>query len=208
MKIILVAGSSRSGKTSIVNKITRNYPPNSSVEVIHMDRFYKSLSRRQQRDAKKNLYNFDHPNAIEWDLFKKTVEDLINGKKVLLPTYNYVTHSRTSNVLELDGSKIDVIIIEGIFGLYDSELNNLASLKIFVDVDPDVCLSRRILRDVKERGRSSSEVVNQYLKFVKPSFEDCIIHTKRYADIIIPRGAENQPAMSMLLTFLQSGLKH
>eukprot|EP01080_Neovahlkampfia_damariscottae_P003963 gene3963-7219_t len=195
--IIGIAGGTASGKTTVTNSIVKHLG-DQRVAVVAQDSFYKTLNTTQQITAKKNEYNFDHPDAFDTELLFETLQSMKKGKKVQIPVYDFVTHSRsTTESCEIFGA--DVIIIEGILILYSKELRELMNLKIFVDTDADTRLARRIKRDISERGRDLSGVLTQYEKFVKPSFDDYISPTKKFADIIVPRGGDNLVAIDLLV---------
>jgi uridine kinase len=132
------------------------------------------------------------------------MEKLKAGKNVAIPLYDFKTHSRSKKTKHVYGA--DVIIVEGIFVLYDQKLRNLLDIKLFVDTAEDICLARRLRRDIAERGRDVTSVLNQYERFVKPAFEDFISPTKQYADIIIPRGADNKVAIRLVASHMQTQL--
>jgi uridine kinase len=159
------------------------------VVLLSMDSFYKALSPEEIELAHHNDYNFDHPNAFDYDLLFETLTKLKAGKSVQVPIYDFKTHSRLAKTRHVYGA--NVIVFEGIFGLYDPKINALMDLKLFVDTDDDTRLVRRLKRDISERGRDMQGVLRQYHRFVKPMFDEYIRPTMRNADIIIPRGAEN-----------------
>ena len=130
--------------------------------------------------------NFDHPSMFDWDLIKETLHALRRGEDVTIPDYNYVTCQRNQPGLLRKWSPL--VIFEGIFGLYDKEINDLFDLKIFVHTDDDIRLARRMLRDIVERGRTVEGVLKSYHRFVKPAFIEFVKPTMKYADIIVPRG--------------------
>lgn len=161
-----------------------------------MDSFYKSLTEKQKEIARENNYNFDHPDAFDFDLMFSALKDLKAGKSVEIPVYDFTTHSRIEETQVLYGAS--VVVFEGILSFYDKAVRDLMDLKIFVQTDADVRLARRLKRDIAERGRDMSGILEQYSKFVKPSFDDFIQPTVRYADVIVPNGLENQAAIKLL----------
>ena len=143
-------------------------------------------------------YNFDHPDAFDFEALGSTLESMKTRQPVSVPKYDFARHSRVEdNAADLDAA--DVIIVEGILTFYDPLIRNLMHMKIFVDEDADICLSRRITRDVKSRGRSVDSILTQYTRFVKPAFERFILPTKRHADIVVPRGGDNLVAIDLII---------
>ncbi|CAG8519696.1 18681_t:CDS:10 [Acaulospora morrowiae] len=202
--LVGVAGGSASGKTSVSKRILKNLNVPWVIQVS-MDSFYNILTPEQRNEAANNNYNFDHPDAFDFDLLLETLKNLKEGKKVEIPEYDFVTHSRLSKTTTLYGA--NVIIFEGIFALYDRRIMDLMDMKIFVDTDSDIRLSRRLIRDINERGRDLNSVLRQYLKFVKPSFDQYIQPTMKNADVIIPRGLDNLVAIDLITKHIQSHLR-
>jgi len=201
--VIAVAGGTASGKTSVCDIIVRDLGLDQSrVAIISQDCFYKPLSKADQLNVKE--YNFDHPNAFDFDLIDETFKDLHEGKAIKVPIYDYVTHSRRPEATSL--CAIDVILFEGILVFYQSRLMKYFNIKIFVDTDADIRLARRILRDMASRGRDLQSVLQQYQNFVKPAFDDYILPTMKNADVIIPRGADNVVAIDILLQHIKTKL--
>eukprot|EP01119_Soliformovum_irregulare_P012321 TRINITY_DN318_c1_g2_i2.p1 TRINITY_DN318_c1_g2~~TRINITY_DN318_c1_g2_i2.p1 ORF type:complete len:349 (-),score=111.65 TRINITY_DN318_c1_g2_i2:434-1480(-) len=200
--VIGICGGSASGKTSVCNEVIRllNVP---WVAVLSQDSFYKGLSHEQISSVAS--YNFDHPNAFDWDLMVETLSSLKEGKIIDVPVYDFKTHSRSKETKQIYGA--DVIIFEGIMIFHSPELRNHFDMKIFVDSDSDVRLARRIKRDVAERGRDLEGIISQYFKFVKPSFDDYIMPTMKFADIILPRGLENIVAINLIVDDIRDKLK-
>jgi len=200
--IIGVAGGTASGKTSVCNLIVNRLGiDNHRVAIISQDCFYKSLTEENHKHVVD--YNFDHPDAFDWELIEETLLNLKQGRTVRIPHYDFVTHSRVAN----EGTticSIDVILFEGILALWKPSVMQYMNMKIFVDTDADTRLARRIKRDIKERGRDLDGVLIQYQKFVKPAFDEYILPTKRYADVIIPRGADNLVAIDLIVQHLKS----
>ena len=198
MTIIGIAGGTGSGKTTVVNKIVEALPPH-YVAVVPLDSYYNDTT--DMTDEERKAINFDHPDAFDWDLLKKQVNDLRNGKAIEQPTYSYILSNRLPETIHVEPKP--VIIIEGIMTLVDKKLRDLMDLKIFVDTDPDERLIRNIQRDTIDRGRTVSMVVNRYLDVLKPMHEQCIEPTKRYADLIIPQGGENKRGISILCKYIE-----
>jgi len=191
--IIAVAGGSSSGKTTVVNKIISNFLTE-KVEVIRHDDYYKDQSEMTIEERRK--INYDHPLSLDNDLFYSQVLDLVNGKSIDKPTYDFVELNRTKITEKVYPAEI--IILEGILILEDERIRNLADIKIFVEADDDIRLIRRIKRDTTERGRTLDNVLNQYLSTVKPMHHAFVKPTKRYADIIIPNDYSHDVAVDLI----------
>ncbi|ORZ03416.1 uracil phosphoribosyltransferase-domain-containing protein [Syncephalastrum racemosum] len=201
--IIGVAGGSASGKTSVAERILKNLNV-PWVIIVSMDSFYNVLSPEQSAEAHKNNFNFDHPSAFDYDALYESLYKLKHGKSVDIPIYNFSLHARESKTTRIYGA--NVVIFEGIYGLYDKRIRDLMNLKVFVDTDADIRLARRLLRDIAERGRDLEGVLQQYERFVKPAFDDHIQPTVKYADVIIPRGLENVVAIDLITKHVQRQL--
>jgi uridine kinase len=201
--IIGVTGGSASGKTSVCEAIVSalSLP---WVGLLSMDRYYKVLSQDEIDVCKKGLYNFDHPDAFDVDQLYEDIVQLRQGKAVDVPVYDFVTHSRSPQCDRMYG--VDIVIVEGILLFYNPKIRELLDLKIYVDTDNDLRLSRRIKRDIVERGRSVENVLDQYQRTVKPSFEQFIQPTKRFADLIVPWNDTNQAAIELLTQHIASKL--
>ncbi|BFZ20495.1 hypothetical protein BsWGS_23534 [Bradybaena similaris] len=206
--LIGVAGGTASGKSTVCSKIMEQLGQQSILEhnrrvtIISQDSFYRDLSPEEHRKASRGEYNFDHPDAFDVELMHKTLLDVKAGRRVELPTYDYVAHKRAS-----DGTTVihcaDVVLFEGILVFYFPEIRDLFNMRLFVDTDPDTRLSRRVLRDTEERGRELEQILNQYMTLVKPAFEEFCLPTKKYADVIIPRGADNVVAIDLIVQHIQ-----
>ena len=191
--IIGVTGASASGKTTVCEKIIDGLGDQRCV-LISLDWFYHGLPNGINAEH----YNFDHPDAFDYVSLKETIEKMSKRYPISVPMYNFKKHARdVENCIELDVA--DVIIIEGILSFYDRDIRSMMHMKIFVDEDADICLARRISRDTIERGRTVDSILNQYKRFVKPSFEEFIQPTKRYADIVVPRGGDNLVAIDLII---------
>ena len=187
--IIGISGGSCSGKTSISKKFNQSFGSNSIV--ISEDSFYKSLSITDLENIED--YEFDVPSSIDFDKIENIISNIKFGvKKLLIPIYDFNTHSVTGDLL-IDISSVSIIIFEGIFLFYYENIRNLLDIRIFIDTDSDIRLSRRINRDIHERERSLQTILSRYEKFVKPSFHKYVDITKKYSNIIIPFGIENYP---------------
>lgn len=203
MLVIGIAGGSGSGKTTVVRAITEKLK-NEKVVVIPQDSYYKDSS--DLTDEEKRAYNFDHPNAIDWDLLCKQLAELKKGKSVRQPVYSYISCSRskTETVLVEPG---DVIIIEGILIFTCEELRKQLDVKIFVDADDDDRLMRVMARDITERGKDVRWVIERYSRTVKPMYLQFIEPSKRYADIVIPQGGHNKVAVDIITNTIEKSLK-
>ncbi|KAJ5123571.1 Uridine kinase [Penicillium atrosanguineum] len=204
LSIIGIAGSSGSGKTSVAMEIVKslNLP---WVVILVMDSFYKTLTPEEHRMAHANEYDFDCPDSIDFDLLVNTLKDLKQGKKAHIPVYSFADHQRQPQTTTLYSPR--VLILEGILALHDSRINDLLDVKIFVEADMDVCLGRRVLRDVRERGRDVDGIIKQWFKFVKPSCTKYVEPQRGISDIIIPRGIENTTAIDMVVKHIQRKLQ-
>ncbi len=193
--IIGIAGGTGSGKTSVTNRVIESLDM-SRVLVIQHDSYYKDIG--VYPDPNPALINFDHPDSLETPLLIDHLRALRRREKVRQPLYDFATHRRTSEWREL--APCDVIIVEGILIFVDSQLRDLMDIKIFVDTDADERLIHRLRRDIVERGRSLDSVLQQYTGTVKPMHLEFVEPSKHWADIIIPRGAENRVAVDMVVT--------
>lgn len=201
MLIIGIAGGTGSGKTTVVRKIIESLPPG-EVVLLPQDSYYKDSSHVPVEE-RQNI-NFDHPDAFEWSLLSKHVSMLKEGKDIEQPTYSYLTCTRQPETIHIVPR--DVVIIEGILALCDKKLRNLMDLKIFVDADSDERLIRVIQRDIVERGRTAEAVMERYTRVLKPMHQQFIEPTKRYADLIIPQGGNNNIAVNILTMFIEKNL--
>ena len=194
--VVGLCGGSASGKTTLAKRIIEELNVQ-WVSLLSMDSFYKELNEDEIEKAHKNDYDFDHPDAYDFDLLIQTLKELKGGKQVHIPIYNFNTHSREPMTKTVYGA--NVIIFEGIMAFINKDLRDLIDIKIFVDTDADIRLARRLKRDICERGRNISSVIAQYNRFVKPSFEYQIAPTMAYADIIVPRGGDNSIALDLIV---------
>ena len=196
--IIGIAGGTGSGKTTVVQKIVEALPPH-YVAVVPLDSYYNDTTH--MTDEERHNINFDHPDAFDWKLLNKQLNDLREGRAIEQPTYSYIQCNRMPETIHVEPKP--VIIIEGIMTLIDKKLRNLMDLKIFVDTDPDERLIRNIQRDTIDRGRTVSMVVERYLSVLKPMHEQFIEPIKRYADLIIPQGGENKRGIAILCKYIE-----
>ena len=202
MLIIGIAGGTGSGKSTVVRKIVESLGEK-EVVVLPQDSYYKDSSHVPVEE-RQNI-NFDHPDAFEWSLLAKHVADLRNGKCIEQPIYSYLTCTRQAETIHIEPR--EVIIIEGILALCDEELRQMMDLKVFVDADADERLIRVIQRDIIERGRTAEDVMKRYVKVLKPMHNQFIEPCKRYADLIVPEGGNNQVAIDILTMYVKKYLK-
>ena len=202
MFIIGIAGGTGSGKTTVVRKLIERLPKG-EVVVIPQDSYYKDSSH-VPAEERQNI-NFDHPDAFEWPLLAKHIEQLKKGQAVEQPIYDYITSSRLQETVHVEPKEI--IIVEGIMALRDYHLRQQMDLKIFVDADADDRLIRLIRRDIIERGRTPETVISRYERIVKAMHWEFIEPTKKFADIIIPQGGENVKAIQALQMSIRYFLK-
>jgi uridine kinase len=202
MMVIGIAGGTGSGKTTVVKKIIDNLPAG-KVAVISQDSYYKDSSHLPLEERQK--INFDHPTSIEFDLLTDHIVKLKAGKPVQKPIYSYITCTRSNETREIQPKA--VIIIEGILVLFPASLRNQMEIKVFVDCDSDIRLSRVIQRDIIERGRNVQTILDRYEKTVRPSHIQFIEPTKQFADIIVPEGGNNMVAINILTNYILQNLK-
>ncbi|XP_074590174.1 uridine/cytidine kinase UKL1, chloroplastic-like [Curcuma longa] len=197
-----VCGGTASGKTTVCDRIIQQLHDH-RVVLVNQDSFYCGLTAEESKHAQD--YNFDHPDAFDTEQLLECMKKLKSGYSVNVPIYDFKKHQRCpENFRKVNAS--DVIILEGILVFHDSRVRDLMNMKIFVDTDPDIRLARRIKRDTIERGRDVNSVLEQYGKFVKPSFDDFILPSKKYADVIIPRGGDNIVAIDLIVQHIRTKL--
>jgi uridine kinase len=201
MLVIGIAGGTGSGKTTVVRKIIDRLPAD-EVVVLPQDSYYRDSSHIPLEE--RFDINFDHPNSIEFDLLVDHVKELKKGNSIEQPIYSYLTCTRSDETVSI--SPRDVVIIEGILVLTHPELRDLMDLKVFVDTDPDDRLIRVINRDILERGRSATTVMERYQNTVKPMHLQFIEPTKRFADLIVPQGGDNEIAIDILTMYIEQNL--
>ncbi|MCL7046151.1 hypothetical protein MKW94_019947 [Papaver nudicaule] len=200
--VIGVAGGAASGKTTVCDLIIEQLH-DQRVVLVNQDSFYHNLSEEELKRVQD--YNFDHPDAFDTEKLISTMENLKDGKAVDIPKYDFKSYkNKTLQSRRVNPS--DVILLEGILIFHDSRVREMMNMKIFVDTDADVRLARRIRRDTVEKGRDIGQVLDQYSKFVKPAFDDFILPTKKYADIIIPRGGDNHVAIDLIVQHIRTKL--
>jgi uridine kinase len=199
--VIGVAGGSGSGKTTVINKLIENIGSHNIVVIQH-DWYYKNNPHLSFDE--RALLNYDHPDSLETELMVAHTSELIQGRPVTAPLYDYNHHLRKNETQLVQPRRI--IIIDGILIFREALLRDLMDLKIFVDADSDHRFIRRMERDIKERGRTRDSVVRQYLDFVKPMHDLFVENSKHYADIIIPHGGRNPVAINLLIAKIESVL--
>ena len=200
--IIAIAGGSASGKTTVVSEIKEALGEKDLVVIKHDD-YYKDQSHLSLEERK--LTNYDHPSSLENELLISQLKDLISGKPIKKPIYDFVIQTRSDKYEIVEPKK--VIILDGILVLEDERIRELADIKIFVECDEDLRLIRRIKRDMVERGRSIDHIIEQYLTSVKPMYHHFVSKTKRYADIIIPNDFSHSVATDLLIEKIKSILR-
>jgi len=192
--VIGVAGGSGSGKSTVTREVLASIGPE-LVTVVIQDDYYCDQTHMSPEDRRKT--NYDHPDAFDWPLMVQHVQALRRGESIEMPTYDFAADNRASKTITVKPAP--VIVIEGLFALFDADLRKMMSLKVFVDTAADVRFIRRLQRDMAERSRSAESVINQYLETVRPMHKQFIEPTKRYADVILPHGA-NGPAVDIITT--------
>lgn len=200
--LIGIAGGTGSGKTLVAQRIMQELGSD-HVTVLEQDSYYKDLSHLPLEERAKQ--NFDHPDALDEDLLVEHVEKLLAGEVIQAPVYDFSLHCRSLKTRPVGPHRI--IILEGILVLYNERLRNLMDIKIYVDTDPDIRFIRRLLRDIRERGRTLESVVNQYLQTVRPMHLQFVEPSKRFADIIVPEGGYNEVAIDILTTKIRDLLR-
>jgi uridine kinase len=197
--IIGVAGGSGSGKTTVVREIVAALGPG-HVTVVQHDSYYRD--RSGMSPAERSAVNYDHPDALETSLLVDHVRTLLAGEPVRVPVYDFATHTRTAETVEV--LPRSTVIVEGILVLADPDLRDLMDIRVFVDTDADLRMVRRLKRDVAKRGRSMESVVSQYLETVRPMHLEFVEPSKRHAHVIIPEGGQNLVGVDMLITKIRS----
>lgn len=197
--VVGVAGGSGSGKTTVVRELVRGVDPD-RVALLHHDSYYRTFAHLPP--AERARVNFDHPDSLETPLLVHHVEELLQGRAIEVPVYDFTSHTRAPGTHRVEPR--DVIVVDGILVLAEPTLRALMDIRIFVDTDPDLRFIRRLVRDLEERGRSVESVVEQYCGTVRPMHLDFVEPSKRYADLIVPEGGENRVAVDMLVTKVRS----
>ena len=200
--IIGIAGGTGSGKTTVVKKIVEALPPH-HVAVVPLDSYYNDTTSMTEEE--RHAINFDHPDAFDWKLLIKQINELREGRAIEQPTYSYIKCNRLPETIHVEPKP--VIIVEGIMTLLNKKLRDIMDIRIFVDCDSDERLIRNIQRDTVERGRDVQTVLNRYLSVLKPMHEQFIEPTKRFAHIIIPEGGDNVKGIDMVCKYIESIVK-
>ena len=191
--MIGIAGGSGSGKSTVARNVAAALG-DASVAFIDMDAYYLNHSHLTLDERRK--VNWDHPNAFDWGLLVEQLSELANGAAIDKPVYDFVQHARSSETVRIPPA--DVVVIDGILLFVDARVRELCDVKVFVDADADVRLIRRIRRDMAKRGRPLAEILDQYLSTVQPMHLEFVEPSKRYADVIVPRGGHNPVAIEMI----------
>ncbi len=199
--VIGIAGGTGSGKTTITRRLIERF--GEDVSVIHHDNYYKA--HHDMPYEERTLLNYDHPDAFDTDMLIEHLKLLKQGQTVQCPVYDYSIHDRTDRTVTIRPTR--VIIVEGILIYENKELCDQMDIKIFVDADADVRILRRIVRDVRDRGRSLESVISQYLSTVKPMHEAFVEPSKRRADVIVPEGGHNLVALDMVIQRVRAHLE-
>jgi uridine kinase len=199
--IIGIAGGSGSGKSTVARKVAEALST-ASVVFIDMDAYYRNFSHLSMEERRR--INWDHPEAFDTDLLVQQLAQLAGGRGVAKPVYDFVTHTRSAETVAVPAT--DVIVVDGILLFADERLRALCDVKVFVDAEADIRLVRRIQRDMMDRGRPLEETLQQYLTTVRPMHLQFVEPSKRYADIIVPRGGHNAVAIEMLVAKIERRL--
>ena len=197
--VIGICGGTGSGKTTITNRLSRELA-DSGVLVLQQDHYYKDLSHLPLEERSQR--NFDHPTALDTELFIEHVRQLKDGRAIDRPVYDFTQHRRIQETARLESQP--VILVEGILIFENEALRNLMDIKIFVDTDADLRFIRRLVRDIRDRGRTLESVIEQYQKTVRPMHLEFVEPSKRYADIIIPEGGHNEVGIDLVLQKVRS----
>ncbi|MCH3905428.1 MAG: uridine kinase [Lactobacillus sp.] len=201
--VIGIAGGSGSGKTTIAREIRKKLP-NDRILAVTQDAYYKDNAGIPMEERRK--INYDHPDAYDMPLMIKQLNQLLNWQAVDMPVYDFTKLTRSSETVHVEPAGI--ILLEGILVLTDKRLRDMMDIKVFVDNDDDIRFIRRLKRDTEKRARSQEQVINQYLKTVKPMYNQFVEPSKRYADIIVPEGGHNHVAIHMLANQIRSILRN
>ena len=196
--VIGIAGGTGSGKTTLTKRLKDTF--GNDVSVVYHDNYYKAHPNMTYEE--RAALNYDHPDAFDTELMVEDLRQLCEGKTIHCPVYDYTIHNRSDQTVEVRPTK--VVIVEGILIFADKALRDLMDIKIFVDTDADVRILRRILRDVKERGRSLDSVIEQYLTTVKPMHEQFVQPSRQYADIVVLEGGRNLVDLDMIIQRIKS----
>ena len=198
--VIGIAGGTGAGKTAIARQVTEAVED--TVVRVPLDSYYRDLSHLDM--AEREDVNYDHPSAFEWELVREHLERLLEGRPIEMPRYDFTVHNRIDETVRVEPA--EVVVVEGIFALYDDSVVDMQDLRLYVQTDADVRILRRIRRDVIERGRDLEGVIDQYLSTVKPMHEQFVAPTRKRADIIVPEGA-NSVAVNLLSEKIQAEIR-
>jgi uridine kinase len=199
--IVGVAGGSGSGKSTVARNVAQALQTE-SVAFLDMDAYYKNFAHLALAERRK--INWDHPESFDWELLVGQLAQLASGKAIDKPVYDFVTHTRSDHTVIVPAAR--VIVIDGILLFSDARVRELCDVKVFVDADADIRLIRRIRRDMAKRGRPLDEILDQYVTTVQPMHLEFVEPTKRYADVIVPRGGHNAVAVEMIVAKIQRQL--
>jgi len=188
-----IVGGTGSGKTTVANKLKKYLTKELKVTIIQQDSYYYDRSNISPHE--RDSINYDHPNSIDYELLLKHLSLLRNGQTINMPSYNFISHTRENNIIVIP---TDVLIVEGILLYHYEKLRNCFDYRIFVDTPDDIRLIRRIERDIQERGRTMNMVKRQYIESVRPMHIEFVEPTKKFANIIIPEGEDNNVAVEMI----------
>lgn len=200
--VIGIAGGTGSGKTTVARKIAAHFKPD-EVVLVDQDSYYKDLSHLPMEERK--LVNYDHPDAFDQALLVEHIEQLKRGEGIAKPVYSYKLHCRTEETLHL--APAPIVLLEGILVLDSTKLREQMDIKLFVDTEDDIRLMRRLQRDINERGRDLNNCLEQYTNTVRPMHLIFVSPSKRYADVVIPRGGNNDVAIEMVVARIQARLR-
>ena len=200
--VIGIAGGTGSGKTTVAEAIVRRIGPE-HIALIQQDSYYKDQSHLPMEERVR--INYDHPDSLDTDLLIQHLKELLAGRPVEVPIYDFTTYTRTPHTRRVEPRP--VILVEGILVFAEKALRDLFDIKIYVDADPDIRFIRRLQRDIAERGRTLESVIRQYLSTVRPMHLEFVEPSKRYADIIIPEGGFNTVALDMIVARIRSMLQ-
>jgi uridine kinase len=199
--IIGIAGGTGSGKTTVARNVAQSLSA-ASVAFVDLDGYYRNLTQLSLEERRR--INWDHPDAFDWELFLDHLARLLRGETIEKPVYDFVSHTRSEKTARV--SAAEVVVIDGILLFTDPRVRALCDVKVFVDADADIRLIRRIRRDTAKRGRPLEEVLDQYLTTVQPMHLQFVEPSKRYADVIVPRGGHNRIAIEMIVAKIERRL--
>jgi uridine kinase len=200
--LIGVAGGTGSGKSTVARNVAAALG-DASVAFIDMDAYYLNHSHLTLEERRK--VNWDHPNAFDWDHLVSQLEQLAGGSAIDKPVYDFINHARSNETVRIPPA--DVVVIDGILLFVEARVRDLCDVKVFVDTDADVRLIRRIRRDMAKRGRPLASILDQYLSTVQPMHLEFVEPSKRYADVIVPRGGHNPVAVEMIVAKISRRLQ-